>query len=154
MYTLDANPPVFPPEDCGALRSVLAHLPSGPPRPVTVVASGQRVTVPDEVVEAILQVVTAMLDGQAVIVMPVHCTLTTGQAANLLGIPRRDFIDLLDESTIPYRQSGRHRRVELADVLAYHRQHAAERREALKRVTEISSEANLYELCATPASVA
>ena len=154
MYTLDANPPVFPPEDRSALQSVLAQFASGQPLPVTVVASGRHVTVPDEVAQAILQVVTAMLDGQAVIVMPVHCTLTTGQAANLLGIPRRDFIELLDESTIPHRQSGRHRRVELADVLAYHRQHASERREALKRITEINSEANLYELCATPESVA
>ncbi|UOT04941.1 excisionase family DNA-binding protein [Rhodococcus opacus] len=53
--------------------------------------------------------------------------LTTQEAAELLGITRPTLVRLLEAGKISYSSPGRHRRVELADVLAF-RQHERARR--------------------------
>lgn len=150
MHVLDANRPLFPPEDSNALQGVIAHFGTRPLPPVTVVTSGQPIAVPDEVVEAVVQVVTAMADGLAVVVLPLHRTLTTQRAANLLGLRRRDVIDLLDAGEIPHHQDGRHRRVELADLLAYATKRSEEQYAAINEMVEIGYESNQHILCSAP----
>src|SRR5690625_6565686 len=46
-------------------------------------------------------------------------TLTTQQAADLLGISRLTLIKALDEGKLPYTRAGSHRRLALTDVLDY-----------------------------------
>lgn len=150
MHVLDANRPLFPPEDSKALQGVITHFCARPLPPVTVVASGQPITVPEEVVEAVVQVVTAMADGLAVIVLPLHRTLTTQRAANLLGLRRRDVIDLLDAGEIPHHQDGRHRHVELADLLAYAASRSEQQYAAINEMVEIGYEGDQHILCSTP----
>ncbi|HEY5855997.1 MAG TPA: helix-turn-helix domain-containing protein [Aldersonia sp.] len=81
--------------------------------------------------------VAAFANGQAVTVSPVHTVLTTQEAAELLGITRPTFVRLLERGEIPYTRPGRHRRVELADVLAYRERLREIRRSAL---TELAAE--------------
>jgi hypothetical protein len=59
-------------------------------------------------------------------------------------------VKLLESGEIPFEQPGRHRRVRLADVLAYRVRASVEQRAALDRMVEIADEADLYELTATP----
>lgn len=88
------------------------------------------VELPDEVCQALRRAVDAIRNGLSVTVTPTTQTLTTQQAADLLGISRPTLIKALDAHKLPYTRAGTHRRLALTDVLAYreHRrqaQHAA-----------------------------
>jgi excisionase family DNA binding protein len=140
---------VLPPEE--SLDGLLALL-TGAEAPSTTVTgpSGEHLVLPAEVFEVLRDVVTAMAQGQAVTIAPVHQRLTTQEAASLLGISRPTFVKLLEEGEIPYEQPGRHRRVLLSDVLAYRKRRSVQAREALDRMVEIADESGMYELTATP----
>ena len=83
--------------------------------------------------------------GQAVTVAPVHQRLTTQEAADLVGVTRPTFVKYLEQGRIPYDQPGRHRRVLLADVLAFKKERSSERREALDEMVAIADEAGMYD---------
>jgi excisionase family DNA binding protein len=80
---------------------------------------GDQVEIPEEIHRVLVQVVAALSAGLAVTVAPQAMTLTTQQAADLLGISRPTLVKILTEGVLPYEQVGTHRRVLLADVLAY-----------------------------------
>ena len=96
---------------------------------------GEQVEIPAEVYRVLHQVIEAMNQGLAVTVVPQSQTMTTQQAAELLGVSRPTFVRLLDADRIPYERVGSHRRVLLRDVLAYREQ----RREDQYRALEATS---------------
>jgi excisionase family DNA binding protein len=91
-----------------------------------------------------------MAHGQGVTVIPQNALLTTQEAAELLGISRPTLVRLLEDHEIPFEQRGRHRRVMLADLLAYQVSMRRERREALDRMAQEGQAAGLYEATAGP----
>lgn len=114
-----------------ALRAVLAeqgdlHL-SG---------RGSAAVLPPVVRAVLADAVDALARGEAVTVEPRRTVLTTQEAAELLGITRPTFVRLLEAGRIPYTTPGRHRRVELADVLEYRRNQRDQRRQALVRMAD------------------
>jgi excisionase family DNA binding protein len=102
------------------------------------------------VFDAQVQVATAMAYGQGVTVIPQNALLTTQEAAELLGISRPTLVRLLEDGEIPYEQRGRHRRIMLADLLAYQASMRRERREALDWKAQEGQAAGLYEATAGP----
>ena len=121
-----------------------------PEPPALVGADGRRVEVPGPVFDALVQVATAMAHRQGVTVIPQNALLTTQEAAELLGISRPTLVRLVEDGEIPYEQRGRHRRVMLADLLAYQASMRRERREALDRMAQEGQAAGLYEATAGP----
>ena len=105
---------------------------------------GSSKTLPPEVYEALMVVVRALSEGKAVTVAPVNTTLTTQEAADLLGISRPTFVKILDEGEVPYSRPGRHRRVLLADVLEYKEKRRARRSQGLGKLIEQTEDAGLY----------
>jgi excisionase family DNA binding protein len=93
--------------------------------------AGDGITLSPTAVRALSQVFQQLGRGQAVTVLPVDAELTSQEAADLLLISRPSLIQLLDEGALPYRRLGTHRRLLLADVLAYKQAHAARRRAVL-----------------------
>ena len=58
--------------------------------------------------------------------------ITTGQAADILGISRRTLTRMLDAGEIPYERHGKgHRRLRMSDVTRYRRESSARRKNAL-----------------------
>jgi excisionase family DNA binding protein len=107
----------------------------GRPRPRYFLAGsspGDRVELPAEVYRMLRQVVEALRQGFAVTVAPLAQTLTTQQAADLLGVSRPTVIKLLDEDRIPFERVGTHRRILLRDLLVYREQRRAEQYAALE----------------------
>jgi excisionase family DNA binding protein len=82
-------------------------------------APGDRIELPAEIYRVLRHVVEALRQGFAVTVMPLTQTLTTQQAADLLGVSRPTLVKLLDVGKIPFERVGTHRRILLRDLLAY-----------------------------------
>jgi len=115
------------------------------PGAALVAPNGDQIELPVEVFDVLRAVVLAMEAGQAVTVAPVHQRLTTQEAADLIGVTRPTFVKYLEQGRIPYDQPGRHRRVLLADVLAFKKERSSQRREALDEMVAIADEAGMYD---------
>ena len=122
--------------------------PTGPPKLVG--PDGEEHVLPEEVFEVLREVVSAMAEGKAVTIAPIHQRLTTQEVADFLRIRRPALIELLDAGEIPYEHVGRHRRVRLIDALEYRRTRSERRREALDELVSASESAGMYESAATP----
>ena len=85
-------------------------------------AEHEQVEIPQQVYEVLCQVVEAMSAGKAVTVAPHSTSLTTQQAADLLGVSRPTVVKLTDSGEIPVMRVGSRRKVLLTDVLAYREQ--------------------------------
>lgn len=134
---------VLPPEDDAAFRQIVAQL-VGDQAPELLMPDGTRIALPSEVATVLRDVVAAMAEGKAVTVAPQHTTLTTQQAADLLGVSRPTLIKLLEAGEIPYTTPGRHRRLRLSDVLDYRDRIRHERDRRLDELADLSDEAGLY----------
>lgn len=115
-------------------------------------ADGRRIELPRPVFEALRQVVTAMANGQGVTIAPHNAMLTTQEAADFLGISRPTLVRLLEDGLIPYEMRGRHRRVMLANLLAYLDRAKADRRGALEAMAREGEDAGLYDMDPEPPS--
>lgn len=111
---------------------------------------GSRIPIPARVYEVLREVVMAMARGQAVTVAPHNQRLTTQEAADLLGVSRPTLVKLLNDGLIPFDQPGRHRRVQLQDLLAYQERRRNDRLAALDELVEVSEEADGYARTTTP----
>ena len=141
---------IMPPEDEAAFRALVEQLRASDELAGLTLGDGTRIRLPDEVAQALQGIVEALAEGKAVTVAPQHTTLTTQQAADLLGISRPTLVKLLEEGEIPHTRPGRHRRVRLSDVLAYRDAMRRDAHEALDELAGISEEAGLYEETAAP----
>lgn len=93
--------------------------------------SGQAFHLTAELRNVVVQAVSALSEGEAVTLEPLRTLLSTQEAANLLGISRPTLVKLLESGQIAFTKPGRHRRVQLRDLLDYQRQLRERRRAEL-----------------------
>jgi excisionase family DNA binding protein len=101
---------------------------------------------PPEVFEVLREVVEALPQGLAITIAPHQMILSTSEAADILGVSPPTLVRLLEAGEIPFEQSGRHRRVRLADVLAYHERSRRHRAAGLDQMVADAEDAGLYDL--------
>ncbi|MDV7245158.1 MULTISPECIES: helix-turn-helix domain-containing protein [Rhodococcus] len=122
-------PPTDDRDRLAALKDVLAGS-----EEVSISTPEGSVPLPDSVRGLLVDAVTALDRGQAVTVEPHRTVLTTQEAADLLGVTRPTLVRLLEAGKIPYTSPGRHRRVELADVLEFQQGERARRGQVLEEM--------------------
>lgn len=120
-------------------------------RPALVAATGERLELPDAMYEALRQVAHALSAGQGVSVAPLGARLTTGEAADYLGVSRPTLVRILDRGEIPMHKPGRHRCVQLQDLVEYQERTATERRAALAGMVADAVADDLYDATDRPA---
>jgi excisionase family DNA binding protein len=105
---------------------------------------GRSVALPATLVEVVRASADELASGQSITVLPLETILTPAEAAELLGLSRPFVARLLDAGEIESERlpGSRHRRVRLADVLAFNARRQA-RREGRRRIGEALSDAGL-----------
>ena len=115
-----------------------------------VAPDNRRVELPEPLHAVLVQVAEALMQGMAVSVIPQSARLTTQQAADFLGVSRPTLVRLLERGEIPMSKPGRHRYVQLQDLVIYQDAMQSRRREILDTMAREAAEAGLYEATAGP----
>jgi len=102
--------------------------------------TGADIILPASVLRLLKDILAEMAQGHAVALLPVQAELTTQQAADLLNVSRPYLIRLLEDSKIPFRLVGQHRRVRFDDLLAYQRKDDEDRRRVADELTADAQE--------------
>ena len=102
------------------------------------------VAVPESAVRALAEVLDHVGRGETVRVLSENQEVTTGQAADLLGVSRPYLVSLVDRGEIPSRKVGTRRRLRLVDVLLYRDIDQARRLDAARDLAAEAQELGLY----------
>jgi excisionase family DNA binding protein len=105
---------------------------------IRVADADETMELPAAAVRLLVDLLSAMAEGNAVTLIPIHAELTTQRAADLLGVSRPFLVKQLEENAIPFRKVGTHRRVLFRDLVAYKREMDRKRLEVLE---ELAAEA-------------
>lgn len=105
----------------------------------------EAITIPANIFRTIIKMLVEMGNGNAVAVVPISAELTTQQAADLLNVSRPHLVKLLQEDQLPYRMVGTHRKLLGKDVLNYREKIVAERRAALRKMSQLDEELGLLD---------
>lgn len=103
----------------------------------------QTLTIPRSAFDLLVQILGHMAQGNMVTLLPLHAEITTQEAADFLNVSRPFLIGLLEAGKLPFRKVGTHRRVQLADLIAYKKREDDERRQHLAELTAEAQKLNL-----------
>jgi excisionase family DNA binding protein len=115
------------------------------PRCQLVGPNGEATSIPESVFYVLERVAEVMARGDSITVVPVGKEVTTQQAANLLNVSRQYLVRLLDEGRIPFRKTGKHRRLRIEDVLAFKEERDKNRRAGLRELSRLTQDLGGYD---------
>jgi excisionase family DNA binding protein len=101
------------------------------------------IAIPRKALELLEFILASMAQGKALSLIPSDSELSTQQAADMLNVSRPHLVKLLEQGALPFKKVGSHRRVQLADLLAYEAQHAAHQAQHLHFLAEQAQALNL-----------
>lgn len=138
---------IYPPRPDSADRQVMATLLEALAGPAPQLR-GPRGTIqlPPKMYELLVKVVEALNQGLAVSLTPHHLQVSTQEAADILGVARTSVVRWIDEGRLSCEQLGRHRRLLLADVMAFKQGRRREQHTALDVIADDEEAAGLLDL--------
>jgi excisionase family DNA binding protein len=104
----------------------------------------ERIEIPAALCKHLVRVVQMMKEGRAIVMIPEDEAFTTQAAANLLGMSRQTFVNLIESGKIPFFTVGSHRRVLYKDLVAFRTLRDTERHKALNELADEVEKAGLY----------
>ena len=107
--------------------------------------TGESIPLPESVFYVLERVAEVMARGDSITVVPVDREMTTPQAADLLNVSRQYLVRLLDEGRIPFRKTGKHRRLRIEDVLRFKETRDKDRRAGLRELSRMTQEFGGYD---------
>jgi len=113
--------------------------------PIHLEVNGSECVVDREMASSLSTLVEAVNAGRPVNITSLPAEVSTGQAADLLGVSRPTVVSLIDKGVLPATRLATHRRLRVEDVLAYQAEARLSRRAALDDLAEVSQELGLYD---------
>jgi excisionase family DNA binding protein len=105
---------------------------------------GSETELPEGIHALLVSIVDNLKAGNGVSVIPMHAELTTVEAAELLNVSRPFLIKKIEAGDLTHHMVGTHRRLRLADVLAYRDRVDAEANDALAAMSAEAEDLGLY----------
>ena len=102
-------------------------------------------TAVDGLIEMLEAVAVAVAEGDTATVVRTPREVSTQQAATVLNVSRPTVVKLIDDGVLPSRKVGSHRRINLADLLAYRDDMVARRRAVLDQMSRDAEDLGLYD---------
>lgn len=130
-------------EDRDLASDALAHLRRRPRR--FTLPDGATVQFPKTAVDGLIEMLEAVAQGDAATVVRTPREVSTQQAATVLNVSRPTVVKLIDDGALASRKVGSHRRIPLADLLAYRDDMIARRRAVLDQMSRDAEELGLYD---------
>lgn len=118
------------------------------PHAKLIAPDGREIPIPTAIYKVLEQVIPLLISDNAVSIVPVGTLLTTQQAADLLNVSRPHLVKLLEQGVIRFERSnepGSHRKIRFVDLMEYKHKIDIERRQQLRKLTQMSQEAGFYE---------
>jgi len=154
MRTVDrvreVAPPLLNPHDKemvrAAQRCIMASLDHSRAASITLTTdTGETPTVevPPAALKLIGQLLGAMSEGRAVMLVPADQEFTTVEAANFLNVSRPFVIKEIESGRLPHRKVGSHRRIAFDDLMAYAQKMREQQASALERMADNARELGL-----------
>jgi excisionase family DNA binding protein len=106
---------------------------------------GRSQRLPESLYAFLVQLIANLQAGKSVSIIQSEATLTTVEAANMLGVSRQFLVKLLESKQIPHHMVGTHRRIYMRDLLTYKAERDGRRRKALDDLVEAEIEDGLYD---------
>lgn len=152
MADLLRQPTVVEPGDMDALLDLSRFLAQHSAPAALIGPDGEHLELPAEIHRTLRIVVDSLLHRKAVSIVPLDQTLTTQQAADLLGISRPTLIKMIDRGEIPCEllPGSRHRRIRLSDLLDYRKALEDRRDTLLTNAVREAEVLNLYREARSP----
>ncbi len=146
------TPVAVPPEQQAQVAALsralegMSHTPQRrAPKCKLVGPKGETIALPESVFYVLERVAEVMARGDSITVVPVGRELTTQQAADLLNVSRQYLVRLLEEGRIPFRKTGKHRRLRIDAVLGFKEKRDRDRRAGLRELSQMSQEFGGYD---------
>jgi excisionase family DNA binding protein len=106
---------------------------------------GKTQVLPGSLYSFLCRLLADLKDGKSVTILQSGATLTTIEAAKILGISRQFLVQEIEKGRIPFHMVGTHRRLYARDVLAFKSNRDASRRKQLDDLALAEYEDGLYE---------
>ena len=106
--------------------------------------NGATVQFPKTAVDGLIEMLEAVAEGDTATVVRTQREVSTQQAATVLNVSRPTVVKLIDDGVLASRKVGSHRRIPLADLLAYRDDMVARRRAVLDQMSQDAEELGLY----------
>lgn len=106
---------------------------------------GKAQVLPPSLYSFLCTLLADLKDGYSVTILQSNVSVTTVEAAKLLGVSRTHLVGLLEKNEIPFHKVGTHRRMLVRDVLAYKAKRDIGRRKTLDDLARSEHEEGTYD---------
>lgn len=106
--------------------------------------NGATLQLPETAIDGLIEMLEAVAKGDRATVVSTPREVSTQQAATVLNVSRPTVVKLIDDGVLPSRKVGSHRRIPLAELLAYRDDMVAHRRAVLDQMSRDAEDLGLY----------
>jgi excisionase family DNA binding protein len=100
---------------------------------------------PDSLYSFLVELIGLLNEGKSVMIVQNQATLTTIEAASLLGVSRQFLVNLLENGEIPCHMVGTHRRMYAEDLFRYKAQRDGRRHKEIRELARAEAKEGIYD---------